>query len=69
MFKAIGYITKYLGSEAVFNCNARLSGFGEVDYGLPDSRIIDLIDDTAMFPCILKCVYQDSGTGVWLNMN
>lgn len=60
--KAIGYITKYLGSEAVF-LTATMPDFRKlvVDYGLPDSRIVDLIDDTAMFPVFQKCVYQDAG--------
>lgn len=60
--KAIGYITKYLRSEAVF-LTATMPDFHKLvtNYGLSDSKIVDLIDDTAMFPIFQKCVYQDAG--------
>ena len=59
---AIGYITKYMRSEAVF-LTATMPNFRKLvmEYGLPDSRIVDLIDDTSMFPIFQKCTYRDAG--------
>lgn len=60
--KAISHITKYLKSEAVF-LTATMPDFRRLleNYGLPGSRIVDLINDTTMFPVFQKCVYQDAG--------
>ena len=60
--KAIGYITRYLRSEAVF-LTATMPDFRKLamEYGLSNSKIIDLIDDTSMFPVFQKCTYQDAG--------
>lgn len=60
--KAIGYITRYLNSEAVF-LTATMPDFRTLigEYGLTNSRIVDLIDDTTMFPVFQKCAYLDAG--------
>lgn len=59
---AIGYITKYLNSEAVF-LTATMPDFRDlvVKYGLPNNKIADLVDDTTPFSIFQKCAYQDAG--------
>lgn len=57
--RAVSYITKYLNSEAVF-LTATMPDYSELfrQYALPNSRIIDLINDTSDFPIFQKCRYQ-----------
>lgn len=60
--EAIGYITKYLRSEAVF-LTATMPDFRKlvIKYGLPENRVLDLVDDTSMFPVFQECVFQNAG--------
>ncbi|MCI5903241.1 MAG: CRISPR-associated helicase Cas3' [Blautia sp.] len=60
--RAITYITKYLNSEAVF-LTATMPDFSKLirKYALENSQIVDLIDDTSMFPAFQKCQYQQLG--------
>lgn len=60
--QAISYITKYLGSEAVF-LTATMPNFKKLieQYALPSSKILDLIDDTALFDHFKKCSYRSLG--------
>lgn len=57
--EAISYITKYLNSEAVF-LSATMPDFRRLvkEYALPESKIVDLIDDTSMFYKFDKCRYH-----------
>ncbi len=56
--QAISFITKYLHSEAVF-LTATMPDFRQLlsKYALPNSRIMDLIDDTAPFAAFRKCAF------------
>lgn len=60
--RSISYITRYLNSEAVF-LTATMPDFQELmkQYALPDSRMIQLITDTAVFKEFQKCQYIYTG--------
>lgn len=60
--RAIAYITKYLNSEAVF-LTATMPDFPKLlrQYALENSKIIDLIEDTAGFAEFQKCRYRSLG--------
>lgn len=60
--QAIVYITKYLNSEAVF-LTATMPDFPKLikEYALPNSIILDLIEDTSMFHAFQKCTYHNLG--------
>lgn len=60
--RAIAYITRYLNSEAVF-LTATMPDFSELmkHYALPNSSIIDLIEDTSLFYAFKKCRYHYLG--------
>ena len=56
--EGISYIARYLNSEAVF-LTATMPDFKNLieECVFPDSRIVNLIDDTSMFPVFQKCRY------------
>lgn len=60
--QAVAYITRYLHSEAVF-LTATMPDFERLirEYALPNSRIINLIQDTSMFGKFQKCKYSYIG--------
>ncbi|MCI8535361.1 MAG: CRISPR-associated helicase Cas3' [Hungatella sp.] len=60
--RAISYITRYLNSEAVF-LTATMPDFSRLmnQYALPDSQILNLIEDTSLFSEFKKCEYQYIG--------
>lgn len=60
--RAISYITKYLGSEAVF-LTATMPDFSQLmhRYALSNSTIINLIEDDSQFFLFQKCKYQYIG--------
>lgn len=57
--RVIAYITKYLNSEAVF-LTATMPDFSGLmrEYALPDSKIMDLIEDSSLFGEFKKCQFQ-----------
>lgn len=57
--RAVSYLTKYLNSEAVF-LTATMPDFSALfrQYALPNSQVINLIDDTSDFPIFQKCKYH-----------
>lgn len=61
--QAIAYITKYLNSEAVF-LTATMPDFPQLlkQYALPNSKIVNLVEDTSLFSVFQKCQYQYVGT-------
>lgn len=60
--RAISYITKDLNSEAVF-LTATMPDFKQLirTYAMPESEILDLIDDMSAFPKFGKCRYFFAG--------
>ena len=60
--QAVTYITRYLHSEAVF-LTATMPDFEKLikEYALPNSKIINLIEDTSMFVKFQKCRYSYIG--------
>lgn len=60
--RAVVYITKYLGSEAVF-LTATMPDFRKLiqEYALNNSKIVDLVQDTALFSEFQKCDYRYLG--------
>lgn len=60
--RAISYITRYLGSEAVF-LTATMPDFSALmeQYALPDSQIVSLVTDTSLFREFQKCSYSYLG--------
>lgn len=60
--QAIAYITRFLHSEAVF-LTATMPDFIDLihAYALPDSRILNLIEDTSLFSEFQKCRYSYLG--------
>ncbi len=61
--QAVSYITKYLNSEALF-LTATMPDFKGLihKYALPDSSILNLIDDTSDFVKFEKCSYMNIGS-------
>lgn len=61
--RAISYITKLLNSEAVF-LTATMPDFHRLihQYSLPNSKIMNLIDDTSLFEKFSKCSYVNIGS-------
>ena len=61
--RVISYITKILGSEAVF-LTATMPDFKKLinDYSLKDSIITDLITDTSLFEKFCKCTFENMGS-------
>lgn len=61
--RSISYITKLLNSEAVF-LTATMPDFYKLinEYSLPDSKILNLIDDTSLFEKFSKCSYVNIGS-------
>ena len=60
--RAVVYITKYLGSEAVF-LTATMPDFRKLiqEYALNNSKMVDLVQDIALFSEFQKCVYRYLG--------
>lgn len=60
--RAISYITRLLGSEAVF-LTATMPDFQALikEYALPDSRIANLVDDFSLFEKFKKCDFEPLG--------
>ena len=60
--RAISYITKYLGSEAIF-LTATMPDFPKLirQYALDNSKITNLIEDSSLFSMFQKCRYQYIG--------
>ena len=60
--QAIAYITRYLHSEAVL-LTATMPDYETLmkEYALPDSKIINLIQDTSVFSLFQKCRYSYLG--------
>lgn len=61
--RSISYITRLLNSEAVF-LTATMPDFQRLihQYSLPDSKIVNLIDDTSLFEKFSKCSYVNTGS-------
>lgn len=61
--RVISYITKILGSEAIF-LTATMPDFKKLinDYSLKDSIITDLITDTSLFEKFRKCEFENIGS-------
>lgn len=57
--RSIAYITKYLNSEAVF-LTATMPDFSKLikQYAFHNSKIVDLVEDTAHFTAFQKCNYE-----------
>lgn len=57
--QAITYITRYLGSEAVF-LTATMPDFSKLikKYALQNSKVVNLVDDTVLFSSFYKCQYN-----------
>lgn len=60
--RAIAYITRNLESEAIF-LTATMPDFAKLlkQYALKDSKIVNLVEDTSLFPQFQKCNYQYLG--------
>ncbi|MEY8338867.1 CRISPR-associated helicase Cas3' [Lachnospiraceae bacterium 62-35] len=60
--QAVAYITKYLNSQAVF-LTATMPDFSELisRYALPNSKIVNLIEDTSLFERFQTCSYEYLG--------
>ena len=60
--RVISYITKILGSEAIF-LTATMPDFKRLikEYSLKNSMITDLINDTTLFKKFQKCTYENIG--------
>lgn len=60
--QAISYITHYFHSEAVF-LTATMPNFQDLieNYALPSSKIVNLIEDTSLFPLFQKCAFHTLG--------
>lgn len=61
--RAVSYITKILGSEAIF-LTATMPDFKKLinDYSLKDNKITDLITDTSLFEKFKKCEFENIGS-------
>lgn len=60
--QAITYITRYLNNEAIF-LTATMPDFPKLikKYALQDSKIVNLVDNTALFNSFYKCQYSFLG--------
>ena len=59
--RAVGYVTKYLNSEAIF-LSATMPNYGNLfEKYAPDLSVRQLITDTSDFACFRKCRYHTLG--------
>lgn len=60
--QAIGYLCRYLNSEAVF-LTATMPDFEHLlrEYALPDLKILDLVSDRSAFSAFHKCSFEQLG--------